>query len=194
MKETKRLNVGAGNLPLKGYINIDPCYYPGTDNSLVNKKLAKTWNDDNPDSPWMYGDANDMNWADNTFDEIIMVHTLEHLDMNDGDQVIAKIYKLLKPRGFVEIEVPDLLKACELVKSVHIVKGINNTDWFRVMGLFNGTTGDDGAGQYHLCMYTQEYLRFRLEEKGFKGIKEIEVGFGHGRPEPQYDFRLKAYK
>lgn len=192
----KRLNVGAGNIPLKGFYNIDKCYYPGTENPLVNKKLAETWNQDNPDSPWMYGDANDIDkmFPAETFDEIIIVHTLEHLSMNDGNQVLAKCYKLLKPGGTLEIEVPDLMKACKLAQEVHIVQGQDNTKWFRVMGLFNGTTGSDGEGQFHLCMYTQEYLRFRLSEHKFTNIEEIPVGRGHGRPEPEYNFRLKAQK
>lgn len=191
-----RLNVGAGNIPLKGFINIDKCYYPGTENPRVNKKLAETWNKDNIDSPWMYGDANDIDkmFTSNTFDEIIIVHTLEHLSMNDGNQVIAKSSRLLVSGGILEIEVPDLLKACDLAKEVHIEKGKDNTRWFRVMGLFNGTTGDDGEGQFHLCMYTQEYLRFRLAEHGFINVEEIPVGRGHGRPEPQFNFRLKAQK
>ena len=190
----RRLNVGAGNMPLENYINEDLCYYPGTDNPLVNKKLAATWNKDHPDSPWRYGDATKMEYPDNTFDEIICVHTLEHVNMNDGNQMIASMARMLKPGGFMEIEVPDLMKACELAKDVHIIQGENNTRWFRIMGLFNGTTGDDGEGQYHLCAYTQEYLRFRMEEHKLINIEEIEVGFGHGRPEPEYNFRLKAYK
>ncbi len=189
-----KLNVGCGNIPLENYINEDLCYYPGTKNPLVNKKLAKTWNQDHPHSPWIYGDATNMIYQDSTFDEIICVHTLEHLNMNDGNQTLKKMYEILKPEGFVEIEVPDLLKACELAKDVHIKLGENNTRWFRIMGLFNGTTGDDGEGQYHLCMYTKEYLEFRMKEQGFRDIKEIDVGFGHGRPEPDYNFRLKGYK
>ena len=189
-----KLNVGAGNMPLEGFINEDLCYYPGTENPRVNKKLAETWNDDHPDSPWQYGDATKMRYPDNTFDEILCVHTLEHVNMNDGNQMIAKMARMLKPGGFLEIEVPDLIKACKLVPEEHIILGEDNTRWFRVMGLFNGTTGEDGEGQYHLCMYTQEYLRFRMEEHGLKDIEEIEVGFGHGRPEPEFNMRLKGYK
>jgi len=190
----KRLNIGAGNIPLIGYINTDKYYYPGTDNPLVNKKLAITWNQDHPESPWEYGDATELNYPDDTFDEVIAVHVIEHMSMNDGNQCIRRIHKILKPGGTVEIEVPDLLKACELAQIVHITKEGDNKQWFRVMGLFNGTTGDDGEGQFHLCMYTQEYLRYRLEEHGFHNIEEIPVGFGHGRPEPQYNFRLRAIK
>jgi predicted SAM-dependent methyltransferase len=190
----KRLNIGCGNIPLKNFTNTDKCYYPGTENPNVNKKLAETWNQDHPESPWLYGDATDIHYPDNTFDEVIAVHVIEHMSMNDGNQCIAKMYKILKPGGTVEIEVPDLLKACKLAQEVHINSEGNNQQWFRVMGLFNGTTGDDGEGQYHLCMYTQEYLRYRLAEHGFFNIEEIAVGFGHGRPEPQYNFRLRAKK
>lgn len=190
-----KLNFGAGNIPLKGYVNVDKYYFPGTSSPLVNKKLAATWNQDHSDSPWVYGDENTIqSYPESSFDEAILVHVLEHLSMNDGNQLIARISRLLKPGGIIEIEVPDLMKACQLAQTVHIVKGQNNTQWFRVMGLFNGTTGDDGEGQFHLCAYTQEYLRFRLEEHKFADIEEIPVGFGHGKPEPQYNFRLRAYK
>ncbi len=187
----KKINIGCGNIPLEGYINIDPHYYPGTRNLLVDKKLAEMWNTDHSDSPWTYGDARTLSWLDDSFDEIICVHALEHLDMDDGNQAIKKMYRILKPGGFIEIEVPDLIKACKLAQEVHIEE---YSKWLRVMGLFNGTTGGEREGQYHLCMYTKEALQLRLEQAGFKDVVEIEVGFGHGKPEPQYDFRLKGFK
>ena len=190
----KRLNVGAGNLPQIGFTNIDKNYYVGSRDPKLNKNLAATWDEEHPDSPWVYGDATNMNYPDEHFDEIICVHTLEHLSMNEGNQCIGKMARMLKSGGTLEIEVPDLLKACELAPTVHIKKGVDNTHWFRIMGLFNGNTGDDGEDHFHLCMYTQEYLRFRLEEHDLTDIEEIPVGRGHGRPEPLYNFRLKAIK
>ncbi len=194
-----KANIGCGNVPLKGYINVDKYYHPDSPAPLLDKKLAETWNKDNPESPWLYGDAVKLNFMDEVFDEVMIVHALEHLSMEDGNLAIKEAHRVLKPGGTIEIELPDLLRACQLMQEVHITHDGDNQPWHRVMGLLYGTTGMDGEGQFHLCGYTKEYLRFKLEERGFKNIEEIPVGFGHGNneeghPEPQYDFRLKAIK
>ena len=196
----KKLNVGCGNVPLIGYFNIDKYYYPGSTAPLNDNALAETWNNNHPESPWMYGDAVNLNiLLNDEFDEVMMVHCLEHLSMEDGNLAIKELHRVCKPGGFVEIEVPDLLKACQLMQEVHVTPTGDNQPWHRVMGLLYGTTGMDGEGQFHLCGYSKEYLRFKLEERGFKNIEEIPVGFGHGNsdeghPEPEYDFRMRAEK
>jgi len=70
----------------------------------------------------------------------------------------------------------------------------DNQKWLRIMGLIYGTTGADGEGQFHLTGYSKEYLKFKMEQHGFRLIHEIDVGRGHGKPEPEYDFRMRAYK
>lgn len=185
-----KLNVGCGNIPLEGYLNIDKFYYPGCGDKFLNEKLAKEFKGE-----WKYGDAETLEGLPNDhFDEVILVHVVEHLSMGAGNQAIKNAVRVLKPNGFIEIEVPDLEVACALLPIAHIRKEQPNHFWFRVMGLLYGDTGVQGEGQYHLCGYTKEYLKFRMEEHGLKNIKEIPVGFGHGRPEPEYDFRLRGFK
>lgn len=191
-----KLNVGAGNVPLIGYTNVDKYYYPESDRPLLDKELAKTWNNDHPESPWLYGDMVDLPFPSDYFDEVMVVHTLEHGSMEDGNRAVKEAVRVCKPGGKVEIEVPDMRKACERI--------VNNTEvntpyWYRTMGLIHGTTGMDGEGQFHLCGYTKEYLKFKMEEHGLHDIKEIPVGFGHGNnqqghPEPEYDFRMVGTK
>lgn len=192
----KRLNIGAGNVPLQGWYNIDKYYYPGSPETLTDQREVEKWKD-TEDSRWIYGDAIDLPFSDEAFDEVMMVHVLEHLDMGQGSLAIMQAYRVLKPGGTLEIELPDLLVACELMPTVHVTHTGDNQPWHRVMGLLYG--GDDGEGQYHMCGYTKEYLKFKLEERGFKHIEEVPVGFGHGNSEeghaePQYDFRLIATK
>jgi len=194
-----KLNIGCGNVPLKGYINLDKYYFPGSQAPLNDNLLAITWNEANPDSIWGYGDAVKLEIPTDSFDEVLMVHVIEHLSMEDGNLAIKEAHRVCKPGGFVEIETPDLIRACQLMQEVHVTPLGNNQPWHRVMGCIYGTTGIDGEGQFHLCGYTKEYLRFKLEERGFKNIEEIPVGFGHGNneggvAEPQYDFRMRAYK
>jgi len=194
-----KLNVGSGNVPLEGYTNIDKFYYPGSEYELTDQRVVDTWVDTD-DSQWMYGDATSLDFPEATFDEVMLVHCLEHLDMGQGSRAIMEAYRVLKPGGFLDVEVPDLLKACALMPTVHVTPTGDNQPWHRIMGALYGTDGSDGEGQYHLCGYTQEYLRFKLDERGFKYIEDIPVGFGHGEsddvghPEPQYDFRVRAYK
>ena len=190
----KKLNAGCGNIPLIGYTNIDKYYCPGSTNKNLNKELARTWNSEHFDSPWIYGDIAELEFENEEFDEIIIVHALEHLSMNDGNKAIGEAIRVLKKGGFLEIEVPDLIKACEYLPKVHIKKNGDNELWFRIMGLFYGTTGSDGEGQFHLCGYSKEYLKYKMEEHKLINITEIPVGFGHGKPEPQFDFRMRGYK
>jgi len=194
-----KLNCGCGNVPLIGYTNIDKYYYPASSRPLNDNLLADTWNQLHPESPWLDGDAINLEFPDEHFDEVIMVHTLEHLSMEDGNLAIKEAHRVCKTGGFVEIEVPDLTRACESFLNVHVTPDGDNQPWHRIMGCIYGTTGMDGEGQFHLCGYSKEYLRFKLEERGFKDIVEIEVGFGHGNneaghPEPEYDFRMRATK
>jgi len=195
----KYLNVGSGNVPLPGFINIDKYYYPGSTHPGMNLEDGKTWHQEYPDSPWLYGDIVKLDFPNEYFDKVIAVHVIEHISMNDGNKAIGEMFRVLKKGGIVEIETPDLTKACELFLNVHISNEKNNADWFRFMGLLYGSQGAEGEGQFHLCGYSKEYLKFRMVEHGFVNIEEIPVGFGHGtreggHGEPEFDFRLRGVK
>ena len=195
----KQLNCGAGNVPLIGFTNIDKYYYPGSPVPLTYKPLADIWNQLHPESPWIYGDIVKLDFPDETFDKVILVHVLEHVSMEQGNLAILEAHRVLKRGGIVEIEVPDLVRACEMFPKIRYMES-NYPLWYRTMGLLYGTTGADGEGQFHLCGYSKEYLKYKLNERGFIDIKEIPVGYGHGNdteighPEPDYDFRVRAIK
>jgi ubiquinone/menaquinone biosynthesis C-methylase UbiE len=191
---SKYLNIGCGNVPLIGYVNVDKYYYPGSSAPLNDNKLAETWNQE---SPWVYGDMVDLKFEDNEFDKVIMVHAIEHLSMEDGSRAVGEAVRVCKPGGVVEIETPDLITAC--YKMIEADKEVDSQNWYRIMGLLHGTTGADGEGQFHLCGYSYNYLKRVMELHGLENIEEISVGFGHGNNEdgfgePQYDFRLRGYK
>lgn len=196
-----KLNIGCGNVPLKGWVNVDKFYYPSSAAPQLDHSLVERW-EDTEESKWLYGDAIDLPFPDDTFDEVMIIHCLEHLDMEQGNLAIKSAHRVLKPGGTFDVELPDLLKACELMPTVHITETGDNQPWHRVMGLLYGAVGEEhgGKGQYHLCGYTKEYLRFKLEERGFRDIKELPVGFGHGEDtehghgEPQFDFRMQGIK
>jgi predicted SAM-dependent methyltransferase len=81
----RRVNLGCGDLPLDGYVNID-----------------------------LYGDKMDLR-ADIRFidfkeplDEVRMDHVLEHLSIADGVMVLHHAARWLAPGGRLVVEVPDM--------------------------------------------------------------------------------------
>ena len=191
----QRLNCGVGNVPLIGYTNIDKYYFPGSTRPLNDNALASTWNTAYPESPWLYGDMVHLEFPSESFDEVMVVHALEHVSMEEGNLTIKETVRVCKKGGFVDIEVPDLFKACKLLPTLEVESPL----WYRVMGCIYGTTGIDGEGQFHLCGYSIPHLKYKMGQHDLVDIKEIPVGFGHGNnqagfPEPDYDFRLRGYK
>ena len=120
MDNQKFLCAGCGNVPLPKFINIDKYYYPGSTHPGMNLEDGKTWNIEYPDSPWLYGDMVKLDFEDGYFDKVIAVHALEHLSMNDGNRAIGEMFRVLRKGGIVEIELPDLTKACQLFLNAHI--------------------------------------------------------------------------
>jgi hypothetical protein len=191
----KRLSAGCGNVPLLGYTNIDKYYFPGSTRPLNDNVLASTWNQAHPESPWLYGDMVHLEFPDETFDEVMVVHALEHVSMEEGNLTIKEASRVCKKGGIVEIEVPDLFIACQMLPNLEV----ESPPWYRIMGCIYGTTGMDGEGQFHLCGYSVKHLKFKMEQHNLINVIQIPVGFGHGNnqagfPEPKFDFRLKGEK
>ena len=81
-----KLNLGCGNKQLDGYINLDndPSVNPDVVADLNVEKLP---------------------FDDNTFDEVIASHVLEHI--GDGFMnLIKEIYRISKPNSTIQIVVP----------------------------------------------------------------------------------------
>jgi len=82
----KRLNLGSGGEPLSGFLNVD--ISPNSPNVDIVHDLDKT--------PWPF--------EDNSADEIVMSHCLEHL--KDQNLAMKEIHRILKPGGVTIITVP----------------------------------------------------------------------------------------
>jgi len=82
----RRLNIGAGEWPLRGYTNLDAQPIPGID-------LVATV----PPIPY----------ADASLDEIYCGHVLEHYDYEGGQALLAECWRVLAPGGKLGVVVPD---------------------------------------------------------------------------------------
>lgn len=90
-KYPKKLNLGSGHFPMKGYLNID-------NNPLEKSDLLIDLN--NPKNLEIL--------PSNYFEIIIMDHVLEHL--SDTAKMMEQVYRLLAPGGIVEIRVPHFTR------------------------------------------------------------------------------------
>jgi len=80
-----KLNIGSGEYPKKGYINIDK-YYDKAD---------------------QMADALSLPYEDHSVSELYSSHLLEHLNKYDIKQALNEWFRILKYEGKIHIEVPD---------------------------------------------------------------------------------------
>lgn len=97
------LNVGGGSkaIPI-------PPHYSGWNHLLLDI--------DPNGNPDIVGDARELvSFEADRFDAIYCSHNLEHYYRHDGRRVLAGFLHVLKPDGFVEIRVPDLISVIRRV-------------------------------------------------------------------------------
>lgn len=100
---TLRLNLGCGNHKLADYFNVDsqPACKP---DQIVNLESF----------PWP--------WADNSVDEILMSHVLEHLGANTDTYlgIIKELYRVCRPDARITIIVPHPRSDNYLADPTHV--------------------------------------------------------------------------
>lgn len=83
----KRLEIGSGGHPHKGYIHLD---------------IDPKWNPD------IVADARKIPLPDNSVDEILAQHVIEHFPWSETNKILKEWYRVLKPNGIIKIICPDL--------------------------------------------------------------------------------------
>lgn len=155
-----RLNVGAGDGPLEGYINLDMAETPEVD------VMARA-----PSLPFL----------DGSFEEIYAGHFLEHLTMEEAVEFIADCHRCLAPFGWLAIVVPDtrlimkrwLEGAPDCVPNPLDPDGAwyNISDLDAVCGLFLYSTVQESR---HRWSYDKNSLARRMAMAGFGQLREID--------------------
>jgi SAM-dependent methyltransferase len=88
------LNAGAGTRDISHLI----------EGTLVNQDIR--WDNDTRSHIHIYGSLNEIPKPDNTFDTIVCIAVLEHVD--NPHKVISEFYRVIKPQGYVVASVPFL--------------------------------------------------------------------------------------
>ncbi len=144
----KRLNIGAGKIPLWGYINLD--IRPGSFIDVVHD--ARTLKEI---------------YQDGTFDEIMAGDVLEHLGLWKWKPALQDWVDLLKPGGVLKMRTIDVRRAIEYFMVMKAVEGYDQKENYNKFVHF--LFGDqDYPENTHNVTFTEEYLREDLVEMGMK--------------------------
>lgn len=127
-----KLHLGCGHEHFDGYINIDAQQTQATDMVLDCTKLET--------------------FKENSVDEILAYHLIEHLPVNETTQTITNWYRILKHGGKLVIECPDLEKVTE--------RFFKTTDFERYYTYNNGP-----ALIYHI--YGNQGDQYEFHKMGF---------------------------
>lgn len=136
-----KINVGCGEVPLPGYINVD-------------------LHDDRADVKM---DARNLALADHSVDEIYTSHLLEHLGKNDVPVALKEWARVLKAGGILHMNLPNLEWCLK-----NWLSKTESEKWGFALDTIFGMQKNDG--EYHKTGFTKERLTTLLKEAGFEGI------------------------
>jgi len=170
----KCLNLACGNMPIKStneehWINSDKYYYPGT------AEMHPDWGVPS-DYDWEQGDfTTDLaKYEDNSIDKVRIIHGLEHTYLEGAVHTLEEIYRILKPSGTIEIEVPDLVSAFNFNTSTMI-------------DMVYGGRNENSLQFGHNCGFTRDILLKLVNDCGFT-VEEMVTST------PDKSFKLKGAK
>lgn len=141
-----KLHLGCGKDYRTGYVNVDLYVDEHT-------KVDQQFN------------ANSIPYADNSVDEILALHVIEHFDFHESQKVLNEWYRVLRPGGKLVVETPDFLAACR-----DFVKGPEQ----KRLELYNVFFAAPWIpGQTHKFLFTEDQLSIQLSWAKFQKIARI---------------------
>jgi predicted SAM-dependent methyltransferase len=148
-----KLNLGCGNHPLEGYLNVD-----------LNPKFADVISDVRNLSSFEDGEA----------EEILATHLIEHFYIWEVQDILKEWKRVLKPGGSIYLECPNLRRCIAM-----LLEG-GYGDRFTMWGLY-GDPGHKEPLMCHKWGYTPETLAAELQKAGFVDIGMCETVKVQGR-------------
>ena len=162
-----RLNIGCGRRVLAGWVNCDVQANP----------LA-------PYPPEILGDARSIPLDDGCADTVMALHLIEHFYLWEVAAVLAEWHRLLKPKGQLILELPNIEAACR-----NLLNGMN--DQMAMWPLY----GDPQHKDHFMCHhwgYTPKTIKALLSDNGFGKILLLPPQT-HGK-RANRDMRVEARK
>ena len=170
----KKLNLGCGDKILPGYVNVDVA---------ASRRGLK---------PDVLCDLHKLtSFEDNTVDEILSVHVVEHFWRWEVVDVLREWVRVLKPGGVMILECPNLVSACEeLLQNPDIATGPGQ-EGQRSMWVFYGDPGWKDPLMIHRWGYSPRSLGQIMFEAGLVNLRQEPAQFKLREPR---DMRIVGEK
>lgn len=171
-----KLNIGSNDKRVEGFENVD--IVPGPNVDIV-------------------ASAHDLHMIkDESVEEILAEHILEHLTFYQANLALAEWYRVLTFNGKLFIEVPDLLRICEaFIEGNEYQRFQNNIGYWslshQIFGNQRGRNHEENLAQTHKSGYTLDRLFSMLYGFDFAFVKEIGPV---KQPKGSYVIRVEASK
>jgi SAM-dependent methyltransferase len=169
-----RLNLGCGDKPLPGYINVD----------VASSRGGR--------APDVIADIRHMEpFGPGYADEIMAIHVIEHIDRWEVVEVLRRWLAVLKPGGRLVLETPNLISACKALLADPLKAArAGKTGQMSMWPLYGDPSWRDPL-MMHKWLYTPQSLGEAMHEAGFVSIKQAPAQFKLKEPR---DMRLVGSK
>jgi len=169
-----RLHLGCGPNIMQDWINVEGDLYKGQDNTFIHNITEQ------------------YPIADNTVDEILSVHVIEHIAPDLVIPMMREWLRILKPEKFVAVEWPDLLKMCQYIVDdpSRIYSDNRKIQKRSVAGIFGNIGKHKNIEMLHKWGYSAESMCKLFLETGFRKTQIESPIF----PKTEMDSRVIAYK
>ena len=185
--KTMRLHVGCGTVYLEGYVNVDVevpgySYLAGERPDLVEKNRTtvdryyrqeetQATLERGPREPQAcvvdrYARIDALPYLPDSVDEIRSVQVLEHVGMIEAPRVLRHWHSILRPGGFVHVDVPDFE---ETARRLLVQPDEPAKDWY--YRLIYGSQKNPYA--YHKNGFSAARLERMLREAGFREVRHL---------------------
>lgn len=169
-----KLNLGCGDKILPDYINVD---------------VAAARNGKQPDV--LCDLANLSQFQDNSIDEILSVHVIEHFWRWEIESILNEWIRVLKPGGQMILECPNLISACErFLKNPEQVCHEDQRGQ-QTMWVFYGDPSWKDPLMVHRWGYTPHSLKLLLQKVGLQDVRQEPAKFKLREPR---DMRIVGIK
>lgn len=166
-----KIHIGCGAVYLQDYINIDAEPHFLTEQAPFEILLSNTTSFDNYYKTGfcmgsgkvvadVKGISSNIPFPDNSVDEIVMLHVLEHIPNYNVGNTLNEFRRVLKKDGTVILGVPDIKETSKLLSEAITPE---EEDW--AIRLIYGTQRNQWS--HHFCGYTERTLKNLLSSFGF---------------------------
>tara|TARA_B100000900_G_scaffold413306_1_gene437027 strand:+ start:1506 stop:2150 length:645 start_codon:yes stop_codon:yes gene_type:complete len=142
--EGLKIHLGAGEINIQGWINVDARNFKHT--HLVDQNFELN------------------EFKDGTISEIYLCHVLEHFSFEDSIKLLEKLHKKLTTGGLIRISVPDFAKLKFIYEETNNLEKVK----FAIMG------GQNYENDFHKSIYDFKILSELLKKLNFNHVENWE--------------------